>query len=99
MVPRRTIQQKITDERKDVNRQKRIALKTLSWSESMVCWAMDDTHVFTPKNGLKMWVHHIKDLGSQYILPTVTRKLLTGKQVADNLRSLFDMFGAPLLLK
>jgi len=99
LVPRRTIQQKITDERKDVNRRKRIALKTLSWSESMVCWAMDDTHVFTNEQGRKVWIHNIKDLGSQYILPPVTGKLLTGKQVADNLRSLFDMFGAPLLLK
>jgi transposase InsO family protein len=99
LVPRRTIQQKITDERTDVNRRKRIALKTLSWSAPMVCWAMDDTHIFTSKNGEKMWIHNIKDLGSQYILPPVTGRLLTGKQVADNLRALFDMFGAPLLLK
>jgi len=99
LVPRRTIQQKITDERKDENRRKRIALKTLSWSESMVCWGMDDTHIFTNEQGQKMWVHNIKDLGSQYILPPVTGKLMTGKQVADNLRSLFDVFGAPLLLK
>ena len=99
LVPRRTIQLKITDERKDVNRQKRIALKTLSWSEPMICWAIDDTHAFTNKQGQKMWIHNIKDLGSQYILPPVTGRLLTGKQVADNLRSLFDMFGAPLILK
>ncbi len=65
----------------------------------MVCWAMDDTHGFTDKQGLKVWIHNIQDLGSQYILPPVTGRILSGEAVALNLRTLFKRFGAPLFLK
>ena len=65
----------------------------------MTCWSMDDTHIFTNKQGEKTWIHNIKDLGSQYILPPVSGPLLNGEEVAQNLRDLFERFGAPLFLK
>jgi len=98
-VPRRRIQQAVNDERKAFNRDVRAQYTRLSWNGTMTCWAMDDTHLFTDKNGVKQWIHNVKDLTSQYVLPPVAGALLSGQEVADNLRTLFKRFGAPLVLK
>lgn len=98
-MPRRRIQQTINDERKSFNRDTRAGYTRLSWKGAMSCWAMDDTHIYTDQNGVKQWIHNIKDLTSQYILPPVTGAQMTGEQVAENLRKLFKRFGAPLVLK
>jgi len=99
IVPRRRIQKAVNDERKAFNRSSRAGYTRLSWNGTMTCWAVDDTHLFTDKNGVKQWIHNIKDLTSQYIFPPVSGPLLSGEEVADNLRALFKRFGAPLILK
>lgn len=98
-IPRRRLQQTINDRRREKNRAQRSEYTRISWNRPMTCWAMDDTHLFTDNNGVKQWVHNVKDLTSQYILPPVTGALMTGEEVADNLRKLFGRFGAPLILK
>lgn len=96
---RRQIQDFITAERKDHNKSLSVSLTRISWTKPRICWAMDDTHLFTEAEGTKIWIHNIKDLGSQYILPPVTGLIMSGKEVADNLKTLFERFGAPLVLK
>ena len=99
VVPRRRIQEVVNDDRKASNDEKRDELTRVCWSGAMTCWAMDDTHLFTDNNGVKQWVHNVKDLTSQYILPPVVGSLMGGEEVAENLRELFKRFGAPLVLK
>ena len=96
---RRQRQQLINQERKEHNQVQINKLRALKWNDEMTCWAMDDTHAFTNKQGEKIWIHNIKDLGSQYILPSVSGPILKGEEVAQNLRCLFERFGAPLFLK
>ena len=98
-LPRRQRQQLINEERKEYNQVQINKLRALKWNDEMTCWAMDDTHIFTNKQGEKTWIHNIKDLGSQYILPPVSGPILNGEEVAQNLRALFERFGAPLFLK
>jgi len=96
---RRRIQEFITAERKEHNKVQNSRLTRVTWTAPRVCWAMDDTHLLTEHDGTKIWIHNIKDLGSQYILPPVTGRMMGGKEVAENLKSLFDRFGAPLVIK
>jgi len=96
---RRQIQEFITAERKEHSKEEKSCLTRVSWNAPRTCWAMDDTHLFTEPDGTKIWIHNIKDLGSQYILPPVTGPIMSGKEVAENLKNLFDRFGAPLILK
>jgi len=59
---------------------------------------MDDTEFY--ENGIKMWIHNIRDLGAQYVMePLATQGILNGKSVARNLESLFRQQGPPLFLK
>ena len=96
---RRDIQEFITAERKEHNKVQNNSLTRVLWTAPRVCWAMDDTHLFTEADGTKIWIHNIKDLGSQYILPPVTGPIMSGKEVAENLKCLFERFGAPLIMK
>ena len=98
-LPRRVIQNGVTVQRKEENKVKRDSWKLVRWGEAMTCWAMDDTHCYTAEDGTKYWAHNIKDLATQYLLPPLTGKLAGGKEVADNLRALFERFGAPLFFK
>ncbi|EDM24845.1 hypothetical protein LNTAR_23889 [Lentisphaera araneosa HTCC2155] len=97
----RQIQERINELREEHHEEQKTRenLKVVKWHESMHCWAMDDTHKFTTQNGTKYWVHNIKDLGSQYLLPPITGPIKTGEEVAQNLKKLFDRFGAPFVLK
>jgi len=99
VIPRRRVQEVVNGDRKEFNHEKRDEFTRVSWSGIMTCWAMDDTHLFTDDDGIKQWIHNVKDLTSQYILPPVAGALMTGEEVADNLRELFKRFGAPLVLK
>ena len=59
----------------------------------------DDTFYAKDSEGNKIWIHNIKDLASQYLLPPIAGKFLNGKEVAANLEKLFITHGAPLYLK
>ena len=92
-------QDAINSERKDQNKKKQEQMKRIKWNQENLCWAMDDTYKYTSRKLGKIWVHNVKDLGSQYLLPPIAGPSTSGKEIADNLRKLFNQFGAPLFFK
>lgn len=99
MFSRREIDCLIKEERSRQNRGEKASCSRIKWRMPMSCIAFDDTWVYTKENGDKVYIHNIKDLASQYLLPPMAGKMLTGKEVAENLEKLFVEYGAPLFLK
>lgn len=99
LLSRREIDTLIKEERSRRNRSEKESCKRIKWRMPMTCLAFDDTWVYTKENGKKVYIHNIKDLASQYILPPMAGKMLTGEAVAENLEGLFVEYGAPLFLK
>ena len=98
-ISRREFQKMVKEEReqkKDIIKHK---MKRIEWLLPTTCWAFDDTFFTTDKNDKKVWIHNIKDLASQYILPPMAGEFKDGKEVARNLQNLFLQFGAPMFLK
>jgi len=98
-ISRREFQKMVKEEReqkKDIIKHK---MKRIEWLLPTTCWAFDDTFFTTDKNDKKVWIHNIKDLASQYILPPMAGEFKDGKEVARNLQNLFIQFGAPMFLK
>ena len=75
-------QDAINSERKDQNQQKQEQMKRIKWNQENLCWAMDDTYKYTSRKLGKIWVHNVKDLGSQYLLPPIAGKTKTNKQTS-----------------
>lgn len=96
---RREIDQHIREARAEHNKQEKEECTRIKWRMPMTCIAFDDTWVYTKESGEKVYIHNIKDLSSQYILPPMAGKLLSGKDVAKNLENIFFEYGAPLFLK
>jgi len=98
-ISRREFQKMIKEEREQKKDTIRRKMTRVEWLLPTVCWAFDDTFLATDKNGKKVWIHNIKDLASQYILPPMAGEFKDGKEVARNLQNLFIQFGAPMFLK
>jgi len=89
----------VKEERKLLNTDLMEKMKRIHWRIPSSCWAFDDTFYTTDSNGKKVWIHNIKDLASQYILPPLAGEFSKGEEVARNLQNLFLSHGAPLYLK
>lgn len=70
------------------------------WHAPRLIWAMDDVLIGHTAKG-RLYSNHIQDLGSRYKMhPELTEgHVMEGEQVAARLESLFDIHGAPLVLK
>ena len=98
-VSRREFQKMVKEERRKINLLSKQKMKRIEWRIPSSCWAFDDTFYAKDSEGNKIWIHNIKDLASQYLLPPIAGKFLNGKEVAANLEKLFITHGAPLYLK
>ena len=98
-ISRREFQKMVIEERRKINLLSKQRMKRIEWRIPSSCWAFDDTFYAKDSEGNKIWIHNIKDLASQYLLPPIAGKFLNGKEVAANLGKLFITHGAPLYLK
>ncbi|SVE10107.1 uncharacterized protein METZ01_LOCUS462961, partial [marine metagenome] len=98
-VSRRQFQYMVKEERKLKNTQFSEKMTRIKWRVTNSCWALDDTFFAKDENGNKVFIHNIKDLATQFILPPLAGKFVCGKEVASNLEKLFIQFGAPMFLK
>ena len=97
-ISRRTLQELVSSVRREMRREREMTMRRITWDTPRLVWSMDDTEYEV--NGRKVWIHTVQDLGSRYkFLPVVGEKLLSGEDVAAHLECLFEMYGAPLILK
>ena len=81
-------------EREDCGRQR------IYWNAPRLVWAVDDVHIGYHEDR-KVWSNQIRDLGSRYqFVPHLSLgSVLHGELVAERLDRLFEINGAPLVLK
>jgi hypothetical protein len=60
---------------------------------------MDDTLYGSNKNGEKVYIHNVPDLGSLYICCPLSGPFANGAEVAEHLSEQFRKHGAPLVMK
>lgn len=89
----------VTEERTHQNQLIYDQMTRIQWLIPGTCWAFDDTYYTKDSNGQKIWIHNIKDLASQYLLPPLAGSFSCGEEVARNLSNLFISHGAPMFLK
>jgi len=70
------------------------------WNTPRLIWAVDDVHIGYHE-ARKVWSNQIRDLGSRYQFPPRLSigHVLDGDWVAERLEQLFEVNGAPLVLK
>ena len=70
------------------------------WNTPRLIWAVDDVHIGYHEEQ-KVWSNQIRDLGSRYLfVPQLSLGgVLEGDLVAERLNRLFEINGAPLVLK
>ena len=98
-VSRRQFQCMVKEERKLQNTQFSEKMTRIKWRITNSCWAFDDTFYAKDSAGNKTFIHNIKDLATQYILPPLAGEFACGEEVANNLERLFIQFGPPMFLK
>ena len=89
----------VTEERTHQNQLIYDQMTRIQWLIPGTCWAFDDTYYTKDSNGQKIWIHNIKDLASQYLLPPLAGSFSCGEEIARNLTDLFITHGAPMFLK
>ena len=98
-ISRREFLKMVKEERTLKNKQDYEKMTRIKWRIPCSCWAFDDTFYTTDSAGKKVWIHNIKDLASQYLLPPLAGAFTKGEEVAGNLQNLFITHGAPMFLK
>ena len=99
-ISRRRLQRLITEARTEENRRKRDEQYRINWLVPGSVWAVDDTEYRDMNLEQKVFLHSTRDLASTYIFdPLADTHLAHGPEIAENLRELFDQYGAPLFLK
>jgi transposase InsO family protein len=97
-ISRRTLQELVNSIRREMRRERDMMMRRISWDTPRLIWSMDDTECVI--KGRKVFLHTVQDLGSRYkFLPVTGETLMSGEDVAAHLECLFELFGAPLVLK
>jgi transposase InsO family protein len=100
-VSRRDFQAQVRQARKQVNRERRAAVKHVEWNRPGVAWAIDDTELGIRdwRSGQKLYLNTLFDPAARYVLESLMGYLATGERIAAHLERLFKRHGAPLILK
>lgn len=96
---RRNLRKLARGRRLAIKRERRRAQSMIEYQQVNAIWSMDDSMVFRDKNGQKMTMHVLRDLGSKYQFAKPSRGVLPGEEVARNLEDQIKKYGAPLFLK
>jgi hypothetical protein len=97
-ISRRTLQELVNSIRREMQHEREMSMRRISWDSPRIVWSMDDTECVV--NGRKVHLHTMQDIGSRYkFLPVTGETLMSGQDIAAHLEYLFEMFGAPLILK
>lgn len=81
---------------KEARRKKLEEMKHIEWLIPGMVWSMDDTLAIKEP---QLYLHQVRDASSRYLFPPKAGELLSGKEVAANLRKLIWKFGPPLFMK
>jgi transposase-like protein len=76
-----------------------VIVHALRWTQPGSVWAMDFTAPPKPIDGMFHCIFAVRDLGSGKTLVWLPLKDKMGKRVRDTLAMLFDLHGAPLVVK
>lgn len=99
-ISRRRLAAMVADTRREVNAERRNALRRVRWHYPGVCWAIDDTeYERRDSQGRKLFINQLRDLASGYRLPPMGGEFAIGEEVAGQLAAMFGRYGAPLFLK
>lgn len=99
-VSRREFQARVTQARRDADRQRRAELKRVEWNQAAVAWAIDDTRLGKDdRSGRKLYLNTVFDPSPRYTFTSLIGYLASGRRIAAHLRRLFERHGPPLILK
>lgn len=99
-ISRRDLNLLVAEERRRQTRERRDEYQQVTWRVPRLIWAMDDAQMRLDEDLPMFHLHTIQDLGSRYKFdPLVGWHLACGEQVAENLETLFRIFGPPLFFK
>jgi hypothetical protein len=100
-ISRRDLQAMIKDERTRQVAERREGFDEVRWQGAGIVWAMDDTlYNERDKEGRQLMIHHVRDIGAHYSLqPMAGIDHPHGMEVAANLHTLCNRYGAPLFIK
>jgi hypothetical protein len=98
-ISRRELHAMVRLMRQELNSDTRAYMRRIEWTKAGMVWAMDDTEYARSEDKKKVFLHQVQDLASRHKFDPLVGRLAKGRQVADNLRVLFDAYGAPLVLK
>ena len=92
-ISRRDFDRRIHDHRLQQQREQRDSLRHVEWSQAGTVWAMDPAQY-----GQIRW-NLVGDLASRFRFDLMVALELPASRIVMQLRTLFDHFGAPLVLK
>jgi len=94
-ISRRALQREAKAYRRELHRREKEEMERIRWLVPGAVWAMDDT-----EEPLMGKIHLVQDAASRYKLSVLPETaLIEGKEVAENLQTLFERHGAPLAFK
>ena len=99
-ISRREFQAYVTEARREENRRRRATYKRVSWNFPGVAWAIDDTELGRDaRSGKKVHLNTVFDPSARYTMESLIGYRAKGPRVAKHLRTLFERYGPPLILK
>jgi hypothetical protein len=96
---RREFLRRVREARREARKEQLLDQKHIEWKQPGLCWSMDDTRFGVDQEGRKLFLHTVRDLSSKYLFAPPAGDFARGQKVAENLRGLFERYGAPLFMK
>ncbi|MDY7029859.1 MAG: hypothetical protein SVR04_16325 [Spirochaetota bacterium] len=85
--------------RADLNRERAAWMRRIVWLQPGLVWGMDDSEYGVDAEYKKLYLHSVRDLPSKYQFDPLGGDFAKGPRVEENLKLLFDLYGAPLFVK
>lgn len=99
-ISRMRLRELVAEARRACWQRRELGRQSVYWHAPRLIWAVDDVMIGHTPNG-RLYSNHVQDLSSRYKMhPQLTEgHVMDGEQVAERLEHLFDLHGAPLVLK
>lgn len=98
-ISRRDFQRLVEQARRAHRKQRREAIKHIEWLCPGAVWAIDDTLLARDGRYRKFYLNTVYDVAARFTLNSLKGDFATGPYIAAHLDHLFEVHGAPLILK
>ncbi|MCX6349608.1 MAG: hypothetical protein NTV79_08965 [Candidatus Aureabacteria bacterium] len=99
-ISRRDFQELVKTIREEINLERWLKMRHVTWHIPNLAWCMDDLQVeFRDEEDEKLYGNRFQDLASRYKFGPLAGDFPCGEETAGHLETLFNRFDAPLILK